>query len=153
VSTSKAGSPAASAEIWRWRASSDGSEPAPRVRLRASVQALAGVACGLASLVLWSRPIAYLAFSMAALVFASAWVSPGGLYAGLQRLFDATGRAIGRAMTWLLLAPLFYLFFLPFGAIFRRGRRDRLRRYFDADADTYWEPHAPVPTSSWERQY
>jgi hypothetical protein len=97
--------------------------------------------------------VAYLAFAMAAGVLLSALLSPHGLHAGLERLFEATGRAVGRAMTWIVMLPLFYLFFLPFGRLRRRGRRDRLRRYFEADADTYWEPHAPVPSSSRERQY
>jgi hypothetical protein len=152
----RTGSAAASAVIWRWRsadADAAASAPASRVRLRASLQALAGAAFGLACLLFWSRTVAYLAFAMAALVLLSALVSPRGLHAGLQQLFQATGRVIGRLVTWLLMAPLFYLFFLPFGKLLRRGRRDRLQRYFDAGAETYWETHAPVPTSSLERQY
>jgi hypothetical protein len=90
---------------------------------------------------------------MAALVLLTALVSPHGLHAAVQRLFEATGRAGGRGNTRLVMVPLFYLFFLPFGKLRRSGRRDRLRRWFDRDADTYWEPHAAVPTSTWERQY
>jgi hypothetical protein len=61
----------------------------------------------------------------------------------------AIGRRIGRALTWLLLVPLFYLFFLPFGLLFRRGRRDRLKRYFDREATTYWETlEGPTAASS-----
>jgi hypothetical protein len=47
----------------------------------------------------------------------------------------------------VLLVPLFVLFFLPFGLLARRGRRDRLGRFFDPDAPTYWkrrEPAAPT---------
>jgi hypothetical protein len=149
----RAGSPAASAEIWRWREKPEASQSEGRVRLRGSVQALVAGAVGMAAFAFWSRAVAYVAFAMAMLILVSAWVSPGGLHAGLQRLFEATGRVLGRAMTWLLMAPLFYLFFLPFGKLLRRGRRDRLRRYFEAEAESYWEPHAPVPTSSFERQY
>jgi hypothetical protein len=47
---------------------------------------------------------------------------------------------VGRLLTWVLLVPLFYAFFLPFGALLRRGRSDRLARRFDAGATSYWEP-------------
>jgi hypothetical protein len=150
----RSGSPEASAVIWRWRdAGATAAAQASPGRLRGSLQALAGSVFGLACFLFWSRTVAYLAFGMAALVLFAALLSPGGLYAGIQRLFEKTGRAIGRLMTYLLMTPLFYLFFLPFGKLLRRGRRDRLRRYFDTDAESYWEPHAPVPTSSLERQY
>jgi hypothetical protein len=154
VSAPRPGRPEASALIWRWRETASGTEvPAARVRLRAALQAGAGAAVGAALLAFGARPVAYLAFAMAALVLVSALVSPHGLHAGLQRLFEATGRAVGRATTWIVMLPLFYLFFLPFGKLRRRGRRDRLRRYFEPDAETYWEPHSEVPSSSRERQY
>ncbi len=69
-------------------------------------------------------------------------LSPTGLYAALQRLFAATGRAAGRITTWLVMVPLFYLFFLPFGRLLRRGRRDRLKRSFDRAAGSYWRRSA-----------
>jgi hypothetical protein len=146
--------PAASAVIWPWREGASQAAVSPsRVRRRALLQALAGAAFGSVCFLFWSRSVAYFAFAMAALVLVSALVSPSGLHAGMQRLFETTGRVLGRAMTWLLMAPLFYLFFLPFGMILRRGKRDRLRRYFDPEAESYWESHTSVPTSSWERQY
>ena len=142
--------------IWRWRAGEPEPEAGPSaasVRVRGSLQALGGVAFGLASHLFWSKTVAVVAFAAAAVVLFCALVSPNGLYALLRRLFDATGRVIGRAMAWIVMVPIFYLFFLPFGKLLRRGRRDRLHRYFDADATTYWEPHTPMVSSSLERQY
>ncbi len=151
----RAGRARAAAVIWRWR----DAEPEPeaessaRMRLRGSLQALGGAAFGLASYLFWSRTIAYLAFAAAALVLFAALVSPRGLYAFLRRVFDATGRGVGRAMAWVVMVPIFFLFFMPFGKLLRRGRHDRLRRYFEPDAETYWEPHLVIPSSSRERQY
>ena len=65
----------------------------------------------------------------------------------------ATGSVVGHATTWVVMIPIFYLFFLPFGKLLRRGRRDRLRRYYESEAETYWEKHSPMQTSSLERQY
>ena len=81
----------------------------------------------------------------------SVLVSPNGLYLGIERLFDLLGRLLGRGMTWLLLVPIFFLFFLPFGALLRRGRRDRLKRWFDPEADSYWEQHEGPTAGSPER--
>ncbi len=103
----------------------------------------------------WSTTIGTLVFCIASIVLFSALVSPLGLYAGVQGVFRTLGRWTGIALTWLMLVPVFYLFFLPFGASFRRGRRDRLKRYFERGAETYWEPHeGPTAGSeSCERQY
>jgi len=149
-------SPKASAVIWRWRdaeAESESKPSAASVRLRGSLQALPGYAVGVAFYLFWSKTAAAIAFALSTVVLFCALVSPHGLYALVRRLFDATGRVVGRAMTWIVMVPIFYLFFLPFGKLLRRGRRDRLHRYFDAGAETYWEPHTPMRSSSLERQY
>jgi hypothetical protein len=146
----------ASAVIWRWR---DGeaevaSRPsAASVRLRGSLQALLGYAVGVAFYLFWSKTVAAIAFALTTGVLLCALVSPHGLYALVRRLFDATGRVVGQAMTWIVMIPIFYLFFLPFGKLLRRGRNDRLRRYYEREAETYWEPHTPMQASSLERQF
>ena len=78
-----------------------------------------------------------------------------GLIAAIERLFLALGHATGKLLTWMLLVPMFYGFFMPFGWLMRRGLRDRLKRHLEPDAETYWEPHAgPTAASiSHERQY
>ncbi len=150
------GRPEASALIWSWRtgeAETRDAGDARRYRLRAALQALAGAAFGLCFYLLWSRAIAYAAFGIASIILLSGLLSPMGLYAGLHHLFEATGRTVGRIMTWVVLVPIFYLFFLPFGTLMRRGRRDALKRFFDSDAETYWEPHPETPPAARERQY
>ena len=155
----RAGRPEAAAAIWSWRerASAPAPDPARGARLRGSLQALAAAAAAAAVLLLWSRGVALVMFGFAALVLVAALLSPGGLYAGLHRLFAATGHLMARLLTWALLAPLFYAFFLPFGLLLRRGRRDRLARRFDPGATTYWEPRdARAPTlasAHLDRQY
>ena len=158
MSQGRAGRPEAAAAIWDWRGPA-GSEGVPggagSARLRGALRAAVVAAAGLALLLLGFPTPARLVFGVAALVLLAALLSPTGLYFGLERLFAALGRATGRVLTWVLMTPLFYLFFLPFGLLFRRGRRDRLRRFVDPSATTYWEPHdGPTAASgSQERQY
>ncbi len=155
----RAGRPEAAAAIWSWR--DRGGSPAPDpthgARIRGSLQALATAAAATAVLLLWSRTVAALMFVFAALLLFAALASPGGLYAGLLRLFAATGHFAGWLLTWALLAPLFYAFFVPFGLLLRRGRRDRLARHYDAGAATYWESRdSRTPTlasGQLDRQY
>ena len=148
--------PKAAAAIWRWReGEADGDEKpsAASVRLRGSLHALIGYAVAALFYFFWSQTAAAIAAGLTSLMLFCALASPHGLYALLRRLFDATGRVVGHATTWAVMTPIFLLFVLPFGKLLRRGRRDKLRRYYESAAETYWEKHTPMKTSSLERQY
>lgn len=143
------GRPEAAAEVWRW---GDAAPPAPereptsRARMRGVLQGLVGAGIGAALYHYWSPIVGTVVMTIGTVIALSALVSPGGLYAGIERLFLALGVLTGKALTWLLLVPLFYVFFLPFGSVMRTGRRDRLKRFLEPEADSYWEPHEG-PTS------
>jgi hypothetical protein len=152
----RSGRPEAAAAIWDWhRAGSPESlrEPSARLRIRGALQALAGGMAGVLIFVLWSRTVAAVALGVAGLILLASYFSPTGLYATLRRLFDATGIALGKITTPIAMAMLFYLFFLPFGRLLRRGRRNQLKPQFEAEAATYWEPHPAATAESRERQY
>lgn len=152
MSEQRSGKAEAALAIWNWRdPQPPGPPPTPagRVRVRGSLQA--AIVAAIAVLLLWLglRTVGLVMLGAAAIVLLAALASPRGLYAILDGMTRAIGRRIGRALTWLLLVPLFYLFFLPFGLLFRRGRRDRLKRSFDKDATTYWETlEGPTAASS-----
>lgn len=127
---------------------------AARNRIVGVLQALATATLGSLLFVFWSQIAGSVALCVGAVILISALTSPTGLYVGVQRLFAAFGYQTKRALTWLLLVPLFYLFFVPFGALMRRGRRDRMKRYLEPDAETYWEPHPTVDSMQrHQRQY
>lgn len=95
-----------------------------------------------------------MAGSIASVVFLSALLSPTGVYGAIDRAFHALGRWIGHGLTWLLLPPLFYLVFFPFGALFRRGKKDTMNRFFEAERESYWSPHrGQADPASYERQF
>ena len=132
----------AAAAIWDWRGERS-QTPAARPskpRLRGTLQALAGAGIGALIFALLSRIVGTVVMSIATLILLSALLSPAGLYAGIERLFAALGRRVGAALTWIVLPLLFYLVFLPFGMIFRSGRRDPMKRFYEADAESYWSP-------------
>jgi hypothetical protein len=141
----RAGRPEAAAAIWnpRGEASERPTEIASgSARLRGALQALgAGLIAALLFLFL-SRLIGCIVGTIAAIILFSALLSPTGLFATIERGFQALGRVTGRALTFVLMSAVFYLVFLPFGLLFRRGRRDAMKRFYDREASTYWEPHS-----------
>ena len=147
------GLPEAAEAIWNFTHDARAPAAPGRVRLRGGLQALAGVGVGVVLFLFVSPTMGRIVMAIGSFVLLSALVSPTVVYAGIEKLFDSLGHLLGRGMTWLLMVPLFYLFFLPFGLLFRRGRRDRLRRYSERDATTYWERREGPTAASHSREH
>jgi hypothetical protein len=148
----EAGRPEAAAAIWNWREDAQASAPSARsARWRGVLRGALVASVGLLLFAFWSTRVGAVVCIVAGVILFSALVSPTGLYAGVEGLFAALGKWTGQALTWIVMVPLFYLFFLPFGLLLRRGRRDRLKRYFESDAPSYWEPHEGPTASSASR--
>ncbi|MEO2167488.1 MAG: hypothetical protein ABGY42_05090 [bacterium] len=147
------GRPEAAALIWQWQAKAEAAESPSwrRARIRGAFQASAGAIAG--SIMLWFglTLMARGVFTLATILLLSSLLSPGGAYAFLERLFAAIAGRMGDGLMWLLMVPTYYLFFMPFGQLFRRGRNDRLKRFLQPDADTYWEPHEGPTSASTSR--
>jgi hypothetical protein len=102
------------------------------------VRGLALAAVGCLVFLFWSRGLGGVALFVSGIVLASALVSPTGLYAALERALEALTRATGLGLTWVFMALIFFAVVTPFGYLFRRGRRDPMRRYYEPAATTYW---------------
>ena len=144
--------------IWDWRHADAPAEARPsasRERRVGTLQGLVAAAVGLLLMNYWSRVVGSVVLVVSAVILLSALASPLGLYAGVQRLFLALGNFMGRLLTWIVMPFVFYVLFSPFGLVFRRGRRDRLKRFFEPDDASYWEPHtgSTAATSSPELQF
>ena len=132
----KPGSAQASAAIWN----STNIPPAKpkNVHLgRVMSMTLIGLAVGWFA---WNSRRTYIAmtiFSVAGFVSLNALLFPC-FYLKIERVFLWCGKWAAQLITYLLMTILFFGFFWPFGALFRRRKKDRLRRFFEPDADTYW---------------
>ncbi|HEY8428482.1 MAG TPA: hypothetical protein VIL20_08920 [Sandaracinaceae bacterium] len=133
------GRPEAAAAIWDWKRADDAPGRAASARRAARMRSAVAAAAGAALFYFERTSAAFVAWSLAGLTLALGLASPLGAHAAVDRLVARAGRLVGRAMTVLLLAPVFYLFFAPFGLLFRRGARDPLKRRFEPDATTYWK--------------
>ena len=135
------GRPQAAMAIWPWREDEfpapDGSS-ASRVRLRGVLQGSVGLTVAALVYYFISHTAGWVIGTIASTITLAALISPEGLFAGIEAGFRATGRVLGRLLTWTLLSSIFYAFFLPFGALFRRGRKDAMKRFYDPEAPSYW---------------
>jgi hypothetical protein len=155
------GRPEAAAVIWDWRAGSApaaspaGRSLAGRARVRGSLQALVGLGVGSLIYAFGPPTIGLVVLGIASFIGLSALASPLALFAGIERAFAALGNWVGRGLTWLLLPGIFYLFFVPFHALFRRGRRDAMKRFYEPDAASYWSARerGRAGSTHHERQY
>ena len=152
------GRPEAARAIWDWRGLKGVAakpEHRHRVRLRAGVQTLVAGGLGALFFISGSRILPLIIWSIAGLLLAVALASPDRAYLRIQNFLDRLGRAFGTILTWVLLVPLFYLFFTPFGLLMRPGSRDRLERRLESDAPTYWKKKTRTLLSpdSYRRQF
>jgi len=148
-------------QVWNWQ--NDGAEEARQVALGRSSLRKQGLLHAFIGFFVGS--VFYFAFnlvilsliviSLSSITFFAALFSPDGLYHKIQAFFAWLGTWIGKFLTILLLTPIFYLFFLPFGFLFRRGKNDRMKRFFEVDATSYWRQREKVKHTavSYERLY
>jgi sulfite exporter TauE/SafE len=125
------------------------------MRFKGLVQAI--VAAVVAGLFYWWQHVivATIVAGIGTLVLLLAVTSPLGAFAAIERAMARFGQWVGVVVGWLVLLPLFYLFFFPFGSLFRRGENDRLKRFYQTASDTYWVDRvaADDPVASRQRPF
>jgi hypothetical protein len=99
--------------------------------------------------------MAMVVLAVAALLLLLALVSPLGAFRRVGRALELFGRAVGVALTWLLMAVVYYALFLPVGLLLRARGRLRLRKRLDPAAPTYWTPvpERPASLERYRRQF
>lgn len=149
MSAPRSGRPEAAATAWERVDRMDLPESPAKARLRGVVQAGAGAVIGGVLYVFFEfTTLPFMMFAAAGVILVSSLLSPGGLYHALENALGAVASRLGRGVMWVSLTLVFYLFFTPFGIIFRRGNNDRLTRRLVPEADSYWNwqpsegPHA-----------
>lgn len=77
------------------------------------------------------------------------------LLAGPNRLWIRLGVQLGRVVSPVALGVLFYLVFVPIGAVMRVAGKDPLRLKRDAGCASYWIPRQPPgpPPDSMTNQF
>ncbi|WP_437963548.1 hypothetical protein WMF04_27905 [Sorangium sp. So ce260] len=135
--------------IWNFGAESTAhSEPARGSRLRRQgvVRSLLALTVAVVAHLLHWQVVSWVAGAVGGITLFAALVSPAGLYAGIERGLEKFAGVVGEVVTWLVMVPVFYLVFLPFGLAARRGKKDPLKRFYEREAPSYWSAYrAPGP--------
>jgi hypothetical protein len=130
-----------SAVAWNWferavRQEETRAREAAANRRKGAIGGVIGLAAALA-VFLFDRPVAAAVIAgIAVLIFLIAMASPLGLYKTLTRGLDRFVHAVGFGVTWLLMTILYYVVFLPIGALMRR--KLAISRGADPRLPTYW---------------
>lgn len=132
--------------VWRWRVGVATQEAAiaAKQRWKGVWQAALGLAVGLLMYLLSLRTAAVLVVAVSLVILSVALLSPRSGFAVLERAMERFGRFIGDIVAFLVLTPLYYLFFTPFHWLFRRGSRDAMGRHLDPRSATYWIDRSPA---------
>ena len=92
-------------------------------------------------------------YGLATLVAAGGCFVPW-LSEGIEAFGQWLARVVATVLTWLLLAPFFYLVFLPARLVLALMGKDPMKRRWEAELESYWEPREPVlDAEHYRRQY
>lgn len=126
-----------------------------QLRKKGVIQGVVGISIGI---VVWfvfgHKTLATVILSISSITAISAIFFTKTIYLRIHRIISTLSSLVGIAITYVFLAPLFFLFFLPFRLLFRRGSKDRMMRFTDKDIETYWMEYDNTPLKSqYERLY
>ena len=144
-----------SSVVWPWR-EKDAAKSAPKKTGPAASTVLlqAGIMAVIGALVYWKldhRAMGLAVWILAAIVLVSGFFIPP-VFKALERFGQALGRWVGTLLTWGLLVPFFYLFFLPANLLLKLRGKDPLCRRFPSNEPTYWTPRKPVTDAAQYRK-
>lgn len=140
--------------IWPWarapeaKPRREGPSPAGVVARFAVVSAVAAL------MIRWGHRVpAAVLFGLGVFILVSGFFLPRA-FAAFERLVGLFARGVGLALTWLLLVPFFYLFFVPGRLILRLQGKDPLHRQFPSPEKTCWTPHHRIGgVEQYRKQY
>lgn len=118
--------------------------------MRSRLQTLAGFLIALTIWLVTRHTLALVAVGIAGTCTALAWLAPA-LFAPVQRAIDAIIHALVTAVSWILLALVYFGVFTPIRLWRSLTGVDPLRRRRDPAAASYLAP-APAP-SRFDRQF
>ncbi len=143
-----------SAAIWPWTRKPD-EKPRRAGPSPAGVVARFFVVAAVAALMIrWGHRIpAAVLFGLGLFILVSGFFFPRA-FAAFERLVGLLAHGVGVALTWLLLVPFFYVFFVPGRLMLRLQGKDPLCRRFPSPEKTCWTPHHRIGgVEQYRKQY
>ena len=155
----RAGRPEAAAVCFDWQSApvdtgtSESSE-AMSARKRGFVQTAITASLGAVLYAFVSVHAGTVVMGIACVLLTTSMVFPLSLFARIESLAGALAAGLQKGVTWLLMFLIFAFFFAPFGKLFRRGKRDKLKRWMEPEQESYWNDRSePITAESRKRLY
>lgn len=127
--------------VWDWRRAEAAAAAPPDpagIRRRALARGLVGGLVAGLVFVAFSQHLAGVIATIAGLSSAAGVLSPTRAYAAIEKAIGAFAFGVGAVLTWVMLVPMYYFVFAPFGVLGRRRERARLYGGADPEVGTYW---------------
>ena len=146
-----------SSVVWPWRENPAGAAKPEKTRpARSAVAIQTATMVAIGALLYWGpkhRAAGLVLWGLAAAVLVSGLFFPPA-FAAIERFGKRLGKGAGSILTWSLLAPFYYLCFLPLRLALAIRGKDPLARRFPSDEPTYWVPRKPVADlSQYKKQF
>jgi hypothetical protein len=131
--------------VWPWDATSKAvSGGSGGLRTKALTQALIMLAVAALFYYVGHHRVLPRVLGVLAVVNVALGLAAPRAFAALDRALQVFGRWVGQGLSWLLLAPFFYLFFVPARLILAARGKDPMNRRFPDTPASYWTPRRPV---------
>lgn len=133
------------AATWNWRAPAGPAPGSGRAALRRAAFIQAGVTAAVGAVLRFGfghHLFPQILWGIAVLVLVLGLFFPRA-YRPVHAFGRGLGRFVGRILVYVLLVPLYYLFFTPVALLLRIQKRDPLHRDFRDPRHTYWIARGP----------
>jgi hypothetical protein len=153
--------PEASAVAWNWRdRAGEATDARAREARSLRIRGVVGGAIGLAFAALLyfvghkvrsAEVVAGIAILLALLALAA----PLTIFKKISHALEVFARGVASAVTWVLMAILYYVVFLPIGLVLRAGKKLAITQGADPRLPTYWTrtEERETPLESYRRQF
>ena len=139
--------------VWNWQAGDEDDQLRGVDRKRVVGEFGLGFALGLVLFHVFHKAILGTAvFCVTGIVLVSGLFIPW-LHGWIRNGARCLGKVAGIALSWILLAPFFYVFFTIGRLFLAVSGKDPLQRRFPGDEDSYWQKHLPLGRERYRRQH
>jgi hypothetical protein len=153
--------PEASAVAWSWRdRAGEATDARAREARSLRIRGVVGGAIGLAFAALLyfvghKVRAAEVVGGIAILLALLALVAPLTIFKTVSHALEVFARGVASAVTWVLMAILYYVVFLPIGLVLRAGKKLAITQGADPRLPTYWTrtEERETPLESYRRQF
>lgn len=140
----------ASRLIWNWQEDPFRKKQinANKLRLKGIVQSICMVVVAILFFYFNHRVMAFSILVLSTIIGLSALFSPSGIFLFLDKGAKKIGVLLSTMIKWVLLPLIYYGFFVPFGKCCRKGNRDKMKRYYEVEAASYWIGPSELPAEN-----